>query len=136
MYNPRRSPEENIKLIEATYTQAAKQCGVTIWMFDFASRTIYDLNNSTRMKIFDTMKVIPRVPEVFTEAISPLHKEDVPAFMAMFDKVLAGEPTAKSVGRWWDDNHEFCWWYEIAYTTIFDELGKPFKAIGTAIDIS
>ncbi|MEG0797873.1 MAG: response regulator [Acidaminococcaceae bacterium] len=136
MYNPRRSPEENIKLIEATYTQAAKQCGVTIWMFDFASRTIYDLNNSTHMKIFDTMKVIPRVPEVFTEAISPLHKEDVPAFMAMFDKVLAGEPTAKSVGRWWDDNHEFCWWYEIAYTTIFDELGKPFKAIGTAIDIS
>ncbi|MEG0703580.1 MAG: hypothetical protein RR449_08410, partial [Christensenella sp.] len=67
---------------------------------------------------------------------SPLHPDDAPALFEMFDKLFAGEKTAKSVGRWGNGDDSVWWWYEIAYTTIFDDEGKPLRAIGTAIDIT
>ncbi|MEF9866087.1 MAG: response regulator, partial [Oscillospiraceae bacterium] len=43
---------------------------------------------------------------------------------------------AKSIGRWYiKDRKDWCW-YEIAYSTIFGDDNKPFKAIGTAVDIT
>ncbi|MEG1822065.1 MAG: response regulator [Clostridiales bacterium] len=130
---------ENIrafKRLSENYAKASKQCGVTMWMLDLIHKTIYDLNNATHMKIFDTYTTIYNVPEVFAEQDSPLHHEDVAAFNEMFKKLYAGEKTVSSVGRWWNDDHSSWLWYEISYTSIFDEKGKPFQAIGTAIDIS
>ncbi|MEG1107411.1 MAG: response regulator [Oscillospiraceae bacterium] len=130
---------ENIssyKSLAENYAKAAKQCGVTIWMLDIPKRTIYDLNNATHMKIFDTLTIIPNVPEAFAEPESALYAEDYPALYEMFDKVYAGEKTASSVGRWWNEEHDNWWWYEISYTSIFGEDGKPLRAIGTAIEIT
>ncbi|MEG1781685.1 MAG: ATP-binding protein [Oscillospiraceae bacterium] len=125
-----------LKRLEQTYAQAARQCGVTLWMFDFDSKTIYDLSNATHMKVFDTFTTIHNVPEVFAQEGSVLHPDDVGAFNEMFDALYKGEKTAKSVGRWWDKDEGVWWWYEIAYTTIFDNDGKPIKAVGTAMDIT
>ncbi|MEG1878679.1 MAG: ATP-binding protein, partial [Pseudoflavonifractor sp.] len=127
---------KELRYREETYALAAKQCGVTLWTFDIASKTIYDLSNATHIKIFDTMSVIHNVPEVFAQPDSPLNPADFPALNAMFDKVFAGEKTAKSVGRWRNEDRDQWWWYEIAYTSLYDEEGRPYKAIGTAIDIS
>ncbi|MEF9878542.1 MAG: response regulator [Clostridia bacterium] len=130
---------ENIsdyKSLAENYARASKQCEVTLWMFDIASKTIYDLSNATHIKIFNTLTTIHNVPEVFAQEGSALYPEDVPAFMEMFDKVFAGEKTATSVGRWWNEDHKNFWWYEISYTTLFDDDGTPVKAIGTAIDIT
>ncbi|MEF9988088.1 MAG: response regulator, partial [Christensenella sp.] len=38
--------------------------------------------------------------------------------------------------RWQNTDSDAFWWYEISYTTLFDDNGKPVKAIGTAVDIS
>ncbi|MEG1887270.1 MAG: response regulator [Oscillospiraceae bacterium] len=133
--NSEKELEETKKMNEA-YIQAAKQCGVTVWILDIASKTIYDLKNATHMKIFDTQTVIHNVPEAFAESGSALHPDDVPAFFEMFDHVFAGEKTAKSIGRWWNEDHNMWWWHEISYTTIFDDSGKAIKAVGTAIDIT
>ncbi|MEG2881918.1 MAG: response regulator [Christensenella sp.] len=130
------SIEENMQQMEETYAQAAKQCGVTLWMFDFANHTIYNFNNATRIKAFEGISTIRNVPEIFAESGSPLHPDDAPALFEMFDKLFAGEKTAKSVGRWGNGDDSVWWWYEIAYTTIFDDAGKPLKAVGTAIDIT
>ncbi|MEG0864676.1 MAG: response regulator [Clostridia bacterium] len=130
---------ENIsdyKSLAENYARASKQCEVTLWMFDIASKTIYDLSNATHIKIFNTLTTIHNVPEVFAQEGSALYPEDVPAFMEMFDRVFAGEKTATSVGRWWNEDHKNFWWYEISYTTLFDDDGTPVKAIGTAIDIT
>ncbi|MEG1930025.1 MAG: response regulator [Anaerovorax sp.] len=130
---------ENISIyknLAQNYARAAEQCGVTLWMFDLASKTIYDLNNATHIKIFNTLTTIHNVPEVFAEDDSALCPDDVPAFYEMFKKVYAGEKTASSVGRWWNEDHSIWWWYEISYTNLFDESGKPIKAIGTAMDIT
>ncbi|MEG2381906.1 MAG: PAS domain-containing protein, partial [Oscillospiraceae bacterium] len=124
------------KSLAENYARASKQCEVTLWMFDIASKTIYDLSNATHIKIFNTLTTIHNVPEVFAQEGSALYPEDVPAFMEMFDKVFAGEKTATSVGRWWNEDHKIFWWYEISYTTLFDDDGTPVKAIGTAIDIT
>ncbi|MEG0998476.1 MAG: response regulator [Clostridiales bacterium] len=125
-----------IKRLDETYTQAAKGCGVTLWIFDIATKTIYDLNNVTHIKDFDNITTIQNVPEVFADENSSLHHDDYPVFAEMINKIFAGEKTAKSVGRWWDSEHKTWWWYEITYTTMFDDNGKPIKAVGTAVDIS
>ncbi|MEG1012950.1 MAG: response regulator [Clostridia bacterium] len=127
---------EAMKRLKESYVKAVKHCGVTLWMLDLASKTIYDLNNATRMKKFDAYTTIHNVPEVFAQSDSMLHTEDVPALYEMYQKVYAGEETASSIGRWWNEAHDQWWWYEISYTTLFDQDGKPIEAIGTAIDIS
>ncbi|MEG1774203.1 MAG: hypothetical protein RR320_05055, partial [Oscillospiraceae bacterium] len=130
---------ENIsgyRSLAENYARAAKQCGVTLWMFDLESRTVYDLHNATHIKLFDTLTTIAHVPEAFAQSGSVLHPEDLPALRDMYCKIFAGEKTAKSVGRWWNEDHQIWWWYEISYTTLFDEDNKPVKAIGTAIDIT
>ncbi|MEG1896112.1 MAG: hypothetical protein RR162_07700, partial [Oscillospiraceae bacterium] len=83
---------ENIsdyKNLSENYAQASKQCGVTIWTLDIASRTLYDLKNASHMKIFDTLTTIPNVPEAFGADDSPLYAEDYPALYDMFQKVYA-----------------------------------------------
>ncbi|MEG1559622.1 MAG: response regulator [Clostridia bacterium] len=130
---------ENIsayKNLAENYAQATKQCEVTIWMFDLANKTIYDFNNASHIKTFDGVRVIHNVPEVFAAPDSPMYPEDVPEMNEMFGKLYAGEKSAKSVSRWKNAGSDTFWWYEISYTTLFDENGKPVRAIGTGVDIS
>ncbi|MEF9998969.1 MAG: response regulator [Lachnospiraceae bacterium] len=130
---------ENIssyKNLAKNYVQAAKQCGVTIWMFDLKSKMIYDMNNATHKTSFDTYTTIQNVPEVYIGPNSLLCQEDAPAMLEMFRKIYEGEKTASSIGRWWNEAHDNWWWYEISYTTLFDEDGKPVQAIGTGMDVS
>ncbi|MEG1684051.1 MAG: PAS domain-containing protein, partial [Oscillospiraceae bacterium] len=129
------SREIDSRQLAETYAQAAKQCGVTLWTFDFASRTIYDFNNATHLVAFDGIDSILHVPEVFIADDSSLHPEDRPAFLAMFDRLFAGAKTATSIGRWCNQGQQERW-YEISYTSIFDDGGAPCRAIGTAIDIT
>ncbi|MEF9840336.1 MAG: hypothetical protein RR791_05220, partial [Lachnospiraceae bacterium] len=71
----------DIKQLEQTYSQAAIQCGVTLWMLDFASKTIYNFNNATRITAFDHISIIEHIPEVFLWPDSPLHPDDAPALL-------------------------------------------------------
>ncbi|MEG1895995.1 MAG: hypothetical protein RR162_07110, partial [Oscillospiraceae bacterium] len=130
---------ENIsayKILAENYARAAKQCTVSLWMFDFASRTIYDFSNASHIKAFEGITTMHDVPYVFAQPKSPLCKKDLPAMYKMYDKLYAGEKTASSIGCWKNEDSDALWWYETSYTSIFDESGKPIKAIGTAIDIS
>ncbi|MEG1985033.1 MAG: response regulator [Oscillospiraceae bacterium] len=124
------------KNLAEDYASAVKQCGITFWMLDIANRVIYDLHNASHIKAFNDVTTILNVPDVFANSTSSLHPDDVGAFFEMFERVFNGDKTAKSVGRWWNEDHETWWWYEIAYTIISYEDGKPLKAIGTAIDIT
>ncbi|MEG1314874.1 MAG: response regulator [Anaerovoracaceae bacterium] len=130
---------ENISLykdISENYAKATKESGVTLWMLDIESKTIYGLSNGSHIRIFDEISIIHNVPEVFAEAGSSLHHDDAEDYIEMTNKIFAGEPKAKSVGRWWNGDYNNWWWYETSYTTIFDEKGKAIKAIGTSVDIT
>ncbi|MEG1973286.1 MAG: PAS domain-containing protein, partial [Oscillospiraceae bacterium] len=130
---------ENIsayKSLAENYAEASKQCGVTIWSFDLANKTIYDFNNASHIKAFDGVRTINNVPEVFAAPDSSMCIHDVPAMYEMYDRIYAGEKTASSISRWKNKGSDILWWYEISYTTIFDDDGKPIRAIGTGLDIS
>ncbi|MEG0959515.1 MAG: response regulator [Erysipelotrichaceae bacterium] len=130
---------ENISVykdLSQHYAIAANQCDISQWMFDLETHTMYDFNNATEIDYFKNVTTIENVPEVFREADSPLLREDLPAMQEMYRKIYAGEKTARSIGRWRNKNSDVSWWYEITYTTLFDDNEKPIKAIGTAKDIS
>ncbi|MEG1516131.1 MAG: hypothetical protein RSD95_14685, partial [Clostridia bacterium] len=129
-------PMDGTNRLEETYAQAAKQCGVLLWLFDFATKTIYNPENKLYIEASDHVDLMNNVPAIFTGSGSSLYPDDVPAFHEMFDQVLAGAKTAKSTGRWWSEIHQMWRWYEIAYTTIFGDDATPIKAIGTAVDIT
>ncbi|MEG1857606.1 MAG: hypothetical protein RR216_02625, partial [Pseudoflavonifractor sp.] len=62
----RKTEDPHVKRLAETYARAAQQCGVTLWTFDLASRTVYDLSSASHSKAFDRTDVICNVPEVFT----------------------------------------------------------------------
>ncbi|MEG1547614.1 MAG: response regulator [Clostridia bacterium] len=129
---------ENIstyKRLAETYMQAAKQSGMTCWILDIESKTIYNFNNTTNINAYDNVTMIKNVPESIISDGS-LHPDDVPALVEMYNKIFAGEKTAKSVGRWKNtDSNTWCW-NETTYNTIFDNSGKAVKAIGSVMDIT
>ncbi|MEG1988680.1 MAG: PAS domain-containing protein, partial [Oscillibacter sp.] len=127
---------KELQELQENYALASKQCGVTLWTFDLAEKLIYNFSNASHIKAFEGVTTIPNVPEVFAQPDSPMLPEDFPGMQEMFRKLYAGEKAIKSVSRWRNKDSDALWWYEISYTTIFDEDGKPVKAIGTAIDIS
>ncbi|MEG2506493.1 MAG: response regulator [Longicatena sp.] len=128
--------DETIKQLQETYALAAKQCGVTLWTLDIEKKTIYHSENTTSRNVFNETRIICDVPEVYLREDSYLHKDDRESFANMFKEIYAGAKSAVSRGRWWNKEQETWQWFESAYSTIFDEQGKPIKAIGTAMDIS
>ncbi|MEG1873991.1 MAG: ATP-binding protein [Angelakisella sp.] len=125
-----------MRQLEQAYIQAANQCGVTVCMFDLATKTIYNLSSAMHNKRLEGISTEQNTPEAFAQNSSLLYPQDAPAYLAMFDRIFAGEKTAKCEGRWWNDQRGGWRWNELTYTTLFDEEGKPTKAIGTAIDIT
>ncbi|MEG1858072.1 MAG: hypothetical protein RR216_04975, partial [Pseudoflavonifractor sp.] len=84
-----KNETQEVAQLRETYAQAARQCGVTMWRFDFAQRRMYDFHSAMQLGCFDGVTEIFKVPEVFAQADSSLHPEDVPAFLAMFDALFA-----------------------------------------------
>ncbi|MEG1902304.1 MAG: response regulator [Clostridium sp.] len=125
-----------IEQLKENYAIAAKQSGVTMWMFDFAKNMIYDLNSSMHIEVFEGVSVIHNVPEVLVGSDSPLYSEDIPAYLKMYEDLYAGAKTATSIGRWQNKEGNSSLWYETTYTTLFDDDGKPAQAIGSSIDIT
>ncbi|MEG2924638.1 MAG: histidine kinase dimerization/phospho-acceptor domain-containing protein, partial [Oscillospiraceae bacterium] len=93
-------------------------------------------NDATNINSFGGITELHNVPDMFYESGSALNPDDIPAHKEMFEKLLSGEKTAKSIGRWYiKDRKDWCW-YEITYSTIFGDDNKPIKAIGTAVEIT
>ncbi|MEG0762613.1 MAG: response regulator [Oscillospiraceae bacterium] len=136
MKQDERQNNDLTERIEDAYIQAVKQCGVSIWTFDFASKSIYNLNNATQFKVCDGIGSIHNILSEISKSTSSFNQEDLPDVKEMFDRLYAGEKTVKKVCRWWNKEKSDWLSYEISYTNIFDANNKPYKAIGTAINIT
>ena len=110
---------------------ALESSGVSIWEYSFERRSIIQYQNSAEMHGFET--VIPGVPESLVES-GFVHPDSAKAFLAMYDKLFAGEPFAEGVFRVQTADRKG-WWYEhIRYTNEFDANGKPIRAAGMSTD--
>ncbi|MEG1862577.1 MAG: ATP-binding protein, partial [Oscillospiraceae bacterium] len=123
------------KNLAENYAKAANQCGVTLWILDLVNMAVYDLSNASHIKAFDNITTVNNPSEAFLDG-STLHLDDIPAHLHMVEKLLSGEKSATSVGRWHNNDNKVWWLYETSYTTIFDDDGNPVRAIGTAVDIT
>lgn len=150
VYNERRHQklvdEEKEKLIEKEAAEkrvilehnerfriAFKKLVATTWDYDLITHEITQSDLSEEWHGFE--KIIKNVPQSFVEC-GYIHSDSVNDFLAMYDKLFAGEPTAEGVFRVQSlDRQE--WWYEhIQYVNLFDINGKPYKAIGMGHDVT
>lgn len=110
---------------------ALESSGVSIWEYNYERRSIIQYQNSTEMHGFET--VIPNVPESLVES-GFVHPDSAEAFLAMYDKLFAGEPFVEGVFRVQTADRKG-WWYEhIRYTNEFDKNGVPVRAAGMSTD--
>lgn len=112
---------------------ALESTSITIWEYDYNTRSIIQSSSSIAMHGFD--HIVPNVPESLIES-GFVHQESREDFLAMYKSLHSGAPKADGVFyvRTADQKG---WWYEhIHYTNLFDQNGKPYRAIGMSEDVT
>ncbi len=130
-----RSHEEQLRMKASNerLNLALRNMTATIWDYDLAARQILQTEGSQEKHGFTS--AVSNVPESLIEC-GYVHPDSVDAFRAMYDKLFAGEPRAEGVFRMRSADRED-WWYEhIQYVTLFNDAGKPYRAIGIGQDVT
>lgn len=126
---------ENIdeyKKMEQYFGMAVAQAGMVSWTYEIDNKRIITHNDAS--EYFALGNIVENVPESFVNS-STIHPDDVPVLTEMFQKIADGEKEVTAIIRW--KNREGKWWWaKTAYTSIFNNQGKPIRAIGFAIDIT
>lgn len=118
---------------EEFFTLAALQSGLTVWRYDLSSRMI--LCRAGTINAYGYAGNVANVPESLI-ADGAVHPEDVQLVRDMYARIHNGAKTADCVARWRRPGTNEWWWSKISYTTIFDEAGKPIRAIGSSVDVT
>jgi diguanylate cyclase (GGDEF)-like protein/PAS domain S-box-containing protein len=106
---------------------------ISVWDFDFSTREIRQDQRS--MNVHGFGRVIRDVPESLIKN-GYVHPDSARPYLEMYRKLLTGAKTAEGVFRVQTADRQD-WWYEsIRYTTIYDENGKPYAAIGMSEDVT
>ena len=121
---------------EQYFITAAEQAGLNAWIYDMKShRVVINVNKVYHGNVLSYMP----------EDISTSHlvfPADVGKFEALFQAMKDGVPKVSDEIRLKKSNvaeigsNLDYWWARICFTTIFDDEGRPKRAIGTAVDIS
>ncbi|MEG0862987.1 MAG: response regulator [Clostridia bacterium] len=120
------------KRAEESFLQAAKQSGLTAWVFDIESKTISSIANLSH-SVFDD-QFLQNIPESIISA-GLVHPDDVENYRSFYASVSKGEASAKNLSRWLCNQTDWRW-KETTYTTFYDDLGIAVKAIGSAVDVT
>ncbi len=115
------------------FDTAVKHTGLSMWEYNIVEKCIYQKENSIEMHGFS--KKVPNVPTSLVES-KYVHPDSAQEFLAMYEKLFAGEKEAGGVFRVLNAKHDDYWWEKITYVTEFDDSGKPISAIGFSTDIS
>lgn len=128
-----RIEHELIAASEERARIAMQNTSVSIWDYDIRAKCIIQTDHSMERHGFG--RIITNVPEGRIED-GTIHPESHAVYLEMYRKLAAGEKKAGAVikERTKDGSG---WWYEsIEYTTLFDEDGRPYKAIGMGSDVT
>ncbi|MEA4824560.1 MAG: diguanylate cyclase [Clostridiaceae bacterium] len=122
-----------LALSEERFHIALENTTVSVWDYDFNSHCILQNDHSIRQHGFN--HIIPDVPESLIRD-RYVHPDNATAFRKMYDTLLHGAKTVEGVFRVRTADRKG-WWYEhIRYTALFDENGKPYRAIGMSEDVT
>lgn len=112
---------------------ALQSNSVVIWDYDIIQKRIIQDKKSKEVHGFDTF--IENVPESLIES-GFIHSDSAEEFLALHDKLLSGEKTAEGIFKVQTADRKNYWYERIRYTNMFDEKGKPYKAIGTSENVA
>lgn len=138
----RQLEDDRIELINAnkdlTYSNermriALDSSSVVLWDYDIAKKRIIQNKRSAQVHGLDA--VVKNVPESLVDS-GFVHSDSAEEFLAMYDKLFAGEKTVEGVFKVQTPDRQGYWFEKIKYTNLFDEQGFPYKAIGTSEDVT
>ncbi|QHI72188.1 diguanylate cyclase domain-containing protein [Aminipila terrae] len=130
--------KQEIDLSDKRIHIALAQTSLVVWDYDLANKTIIRTKGS---KIWVGLgDKIENVPQCFIEA-GYVHPDCSEEFLKMFDNILKGAKVASGVFKLKKIEIDRQWsgyyiWVEIKITNIFNESGKPIRAVGLAEDVT
>ena len=119
--------------VEMRYTIALEKSRISVWDYDYATKSIIQSPNSVEAHGF--AEVIPGVPEALID-MGYLHPDYAASFLEMYKELADGAKNAEGIFLVCDPRGRG-WWYEhIRYTNLFDKEGRPYRAIGMSTDVT
>lgn len=125
---------EEAKLRENALKTAAEQTGMNMWVLNLNTRALLQSKNYLAIDKHLSAEKITNVPAYFFEN-NLIHQDDVIKVQKMYDAIYRGKPHAECTARWRSDTGGWLFVRTI-YTIMYDEDGKPIKAIGSAMDVN
>ncbi|MFR5880088.1 MAG: hypothetical protein ACLUEQ_04360 [Cloacibacillus evryensis] len=106
---------------------------LSVWDYDLKTKEIIQTGQSIALHGFAA--VVPGVPESLIES-GFVHPDSAAAFLALYDRLFRGEKNPEGVFLVRNAARDG-WWYEhIQYRTLFDQKGRPYRAIGMSMDVT
>lgn len=125
---------DQYKRMEKYFSIATAQNGIVSWMYDIDNGCIYSVVNP-QGTLGGNAQLIYTITDFFINN-TPLHKDDIDSVLNLHTKIAWGAASADIITRWRGQDEQDWSWFKISYTTVFDSVGQPVRAIGSALDIS
>lgn len=122
-----RLSEEKAKLQKEKLEFALGRSSTRVWEYDI-------LNKRITMDTQGLEDIYENVPDSTIE-MALIYPDDIPRYIDLYNKVKDGEAYASTELRRIQADGRLIW-EKLEYTTIFDENGKPIRAVGVSNDIS
>ncbi len=124
---------EDYKEIERRFNLTTTQLGAHVWKYYINTKTVVQ---DAKINFFDA--TAKDIYEDFPESVikeSKVHPDDVEKALEMHAKLESGIDHLNVDIRVRAENNSYKW-IRVFYSVINDKLGKPYVALGSAIDIS
>ena len=123
--------ENRQRIDEERYRIIAESSDSVIFEYNIKEKTVF-YTHKYKYK-FGEDPITENVPDAVIDS-GKIHNEDLKKFLTEYNKLLYGKPSGNEDIRIKKASGEYIW-CQIRYTSIFDESGKPIRAIGKIIDI-
>lgn len=127
-----KNVEQKLKINEERVRIALRQTSNTIFEYDIETKSL--LNTNKELDKYNIPNITENVPYSLVES-GIIHKDFSDDFINMYEKIMNGAKIANCIIKIKLPDKSYVW-NKVTLTTVFDEDGKPVRAIGIQEDIS
>ena len=129
----RKLMEEELRISEERYRLALKQSGKVFFFFDVPSRSMR--LSEELAQLFGLPTLVDNMPDNFISQ-GLVEPESVENYRQFYERIYEGEPSGDTIiSCHMRSAPETVLWYRIAFTSVFDDQGRPSSAIITYEDM-